>query len=176
MEKRLIVSKKYQLKYDYYALEDGNIYSETSNRNLSKHLDKDGYEKVRLISLDGRHTYSVHRLILESFNPIEDMEILQVNHIDGNKQNNRLNNLEWTTSKENIQHACKNGLRHNQTGENNNATKLTEESVKLIVELLLEKKLTQKEIGKQFGVSEDVIGVIKNKRNWKHLTKDINFN
>ena len=176
MKKQLIVSKKYQLKYDYYALDDGNIYSETTNRNLSKHLDKDGYEKVRLVSLDGRHTYSVHRLILESFNPVENMENLQVNHIDGNKQNNRLNNLEWTTCKENIRHACNAGLRHNQTGENNNATKLTEESVKLIIELLLERKFTQKEIGKQFNVSEDVIGAIKNKRNWKHLTENINFN
>ena len=37
-------------------------------------------------------------------------------------------------------------------------------------------KLTQKEIGKQFDVSEDVIGAIKNKRNWKYLTNNINFN
>lgn len=175
MKKQLIVSKKYQLKYNYYALEDGNIYSETSKRNLSKHLDKDGYEKVRLVSMDGRHTYSVHRLILESFNPVENMDILQVNHKDGNKQNNKLNNLEWTTCKENIQHACATGLRHNQIGENNNATKLTEKSVETIIALLLAKKLTQKEIGAQFGVSEDVIGAIKNKRNWRHLTEGINF-
>ena len=176
MKKQLIISKKYQLKYNYYALEDGNIYSETSGRNLSKHLDKDGYEKVRLVSLDGRHTYSVHRLILESFFPIENMENLQVNHLDGNKQNNSLSNLEWSTCQENINHACKNNLRHNQIGEYNNATKLTEENVKEIIEMLLSKQFTQKEIGKRFEVSEDVVGAIKNKRNWKHLTENINFN
>lgn len=176
MDKKLIISKKYQLKYNYYALEDGNIYSETSNKNLSKHLDKDGYEKVRLVSLDGRHTYSVHRLILESFNPVDNMELLQVNHKDGNKRNNNLTNLEWTTCAENIQHACNNNLRHIQKGENNNQAKLSENDVKEIIKLLLEKELTQKEIGLKFNVTEDAIGAIKNKRNWKYLTKDINFN
>nr|DAF58890.1 MAG TPA: LAC REPRESSOR HP62/DNA COMPLEX REGULATION, LAC OPERON, LAC [Siphoviridae sp. ctxMM9] len=41
---------------------------------------------------------------------------------------------------------------------------------------MLKKELTQKEIGKQFGVNEDVIGAIKNKHNWKYLTNNINFN
>lgn len=176
MNKKLIVSKKYELKYNYYTLEDGNIYSEKSNRNLSKHLDKDGYEKVRLVSLDGRHTYSVHRLILESFNPVDNMELLQVNHKDGNKRNNNLTNLEWTTCAENIRHACNNNLRHVQKGENNNQAKLSENDVKEIIKLLLEKELTQKEIGLKFNVTEDAIGAIKNKHNWKYLTKDINFN
>lgn len=176
MEKKLIVSHKYDLKYNYYAIEDGNIYSEYSKKMLSKQLDKDGYEKVCLVSKDGRHRYSVHRLILETFNPVENMLELQVNHIDGNKRNNSLKNLEWATCKENIKHACDTGLRHNQTGENNNATKLTEDNVKEIIKLLLEKKLTQKEIGKIYNVSEDVVGAIKNKRNWTHLTHNINFN
>ncbi len=175
MEKRLIVNSKYKLKYDYYALENGNIYSEKTNKILSKHLDKDGYEKVRLISEDGRHTYSVHRLILENFYPIDNMENLQVNHIDGNKQNNNLSNLEWVTSKENTIHAHKIGLK-NQKGEKNNASKLTEQDVKEIIELLLSKKYTQKEIGEKYGVCADAIGAIKNKHNWVYLTKDINFN
>lgn len=175
MEKRLIVSNKYQLKYDYYALEDGNIYSEKTNKILSKHLDKDGYEKVRLISEDGRHTYSVHRLILESFLPIENMENLQVNHIDGNKQNNNLTNLEWCTCHENNLHAHRIGLK-TQKGEKNNASKLTEDEVKEIIQLLLTKKYTQKEIGEKFGVCADTIGAIKMKHNWVYLTQDINFN
>ena len=176
MRRKLIVSNKYQLKYKYYALEDGNIYSSISKRNLSKHLDKNGYEKVRLVSKDGRHSYSVHRLILENFDPVEGMEDLQVNHIDGNKRNNALRNLEWVNCQENIKHACLNNLRHSQKGENNNAAKLTDEQVKCIIDLLLTKKYTQKVIGEKFGVSEDVVNAIKNKRNWKHLTKNIEFN
>lgn len=170
-----IVNNKYVLKYDYYATEDGKIYSKKTNKFLSVNEDKDGYIKVRLICEDSRHTFSVHRLVLETFNPIEDMDKKQVNHIDGNKKNNNLNNLEWVTCQENVEHACLNNLRHNQQGENNNATKLKESDVKQIIQLLLEKKYTQKEIGKKFNVSEDAVGAIKNKRNWTHLTKDIIF-
>nr|DAF58718.1 MAG TPA: homing endonuclease [Siphoviridae sp. ctxMM9] len=66
---------------------------------------------MRLISTDGaRHRYSVHRLVLENYNPVDGMETLQVNHIDGDKQNNNLNNLEWVTCQENILHAYKNNL------------------------------------------------------------------
>lgn len=175
MEKKLIINQKYQLKYSYYAIADGNIYSEISGRNLNKHLDKNGYEKVRLISEDGRHTYSVHRLILEAFCPVPNMELLQVNHIDGNKQNNQLTNLEWVTCSENQLHAYKIGLK-NQQGAQNNASKLTEQDVLEIIDLIQFKKYSLVEIGAMFNVSGDTIGAIKNKNNWTYLTKDINFN
>lgn len=171
-----IVSNKYELKYNYYATEDGNIYSEKSNKFLSYNEDKNGYLKVRLICKDARHTFSIHRLILETFNPVEGMETLQVNHKDGNKKNNKLSNLEWVTCQENISHACNNHLRHNQIGENNNAAKLKEKEVVEIIQLLLNKEKTQKQIGAIYNVSEDVVGAIKNKRNWTYLTKNINFN
>lgn len=171
-----INSNKYNFKYDYYATEDGKIYSQYSKKFLSKHLDKNGYEKVRLVCEDARHTFSVHRLILETFSPTNNMNTLQVNHKNGNKLDNNLDNLEWVSCQENIKHACDNKLRHDQKGANNNATKLTEENVKNIINLLLEKKYTQKQIGDFFNISEDVVGAIKNKRNWKYLTSNINFN
>lgn len=171
-----IVNCKYNLKYDYYANEDGSIYSSISNKTLSYQLDKNGYAKVQLSSVDGkRHRYSVHRLILENFNPIEGMENLQVNHIDGNKLNNKLNNLEWCTCSENQIHAYKTGLK-NQKGDKNNASKLTEEQVLEIINLLLSKQFTQKEIAFKYNVCEDTIGAIKRKKNWKYLTENIDFN
>lgn len=176
MKRKLIKNARYELKYNYYALEDGNIYSECTHKNLSWQKDKNGYAKVQMISTDGkRHRYSVHRLVLENFMPIENMENLQVNHIDDNKWNNNLANLEWVTASENSKHAYSIGLK-NQTGEHNNASKLTEENVKEIIEMLLSKKYTQAEIGKKFNVKADTIGAIKQKKNWKHLTENIDFN
>ena len=143
MEKRLITFCKRPLKYDYYISDDGKVYSKISNKILSTCLDKYGYEKVRLISIDDkRHLYSVHRLVLENFNPIDNMNNLQVNHIDGNKLNNNLNNLEWVTGKENTLHAHKLGLCKPQYGEYNPCSKLKEYQVKEIIELLLSHKYT----------------------------------
>lgn len=167
---------KYNLKFDYYANDNGTIYSEKTNKILSYQLDKDGYAKVQMMSDDGkRHRYSVHRLILENFCPIPDMDQFQVNHKDGNKLNNKLENLEWTTCSENNKHKYRIGLA-TQKGENNGASKLTEDNVKEIIQLLLSKKYTQKEIGQLYNVSEDCIGAIKQKKNWKYLTEYINFN
>lgn len=175
MTKKLITNCKYELKFNYYVQDDGKIFSERTNKILSVQLDKDGYEKVQMMSTDGkRHRYSVHRLVLENFNPIENMNKFQVNHIDGNKRNNNLSNLEWVTCSENLIHAHKIGLK-NQFGEHNNASKLTEEQVKEIINMLLEHKYIYGQIAEKFGVSDDTIGSIKRKENWKYLTENIDF-
>lgn len=57
------------------------------------------------VSLGKGNKHSVHRLVMITFSPIEEMEKLQVNHKDGNPTNNILNNLEWVTPSENIQHS-----------------------------------------------------------------------
>ena len=147
-----IVNCKYDLKYDYYANDNGSIYSAISNKTLSYQLDKDGYAKVQLSSTDGkRHRYSVHRLILENFQPVENMDKLQINHIDDNKLNNKLENLEWCDSSYNNTHAYKIGLK-SQAGDKNNASKLTEKEVLEIIDLLLSKQFTYKEIALKYGV------------------------
>lgn len=175
MQKKLITNCKYELKFNYYVQDDGKIFSERTNKILSVQLDKDGYEKVQMMSTDGkRHRYSVHRLVLENFNPIENMNEFQVNHIDGNKRNNNLSNLEWVTCSENQIHAHKIGLK-NQSGEHNNASKLTEEQVKEIINMLLEHKYTYGQIAEKFGVSDETIGSIKRKERWKYLTENVDF-
>ncbi len=171
-----IINCKYPLKFNYYANEDGSIYSETSNKTLNYQKDKDGYAKVRLMSIDGkRHRYSVHRLILENFSPIDNMSVMQINHKDGNKTNNRLENLEWATASENNSHKYKIGLA-TQQGEFNNNSKLTENQVLEIIVLLLSNEYTQKQIAEKFNVDVETIGAIKRKKNWKYLTKYIDFN
>lgn len=115
MERKLIKNCKYELKYNYYIQDDGYVYSGATNKILSTQLDKDGYAKVRMVDSDGnRHRFSIHRLVMENFKPVENMENLQVNHIDGNKQNNNISNLEWVTCEGNISHAIRMNLRADQ--------------------------------------------------------------
>ena len=85
----------------YATTKDGRIWSYKRKKFLMPCTDKDGYLKIVLYD-DSRKTVSVHRVILMTWNPVENMEKLQVNHKDENKKNNCLDNLEWMTCKENI--------------------------------------------------------------------------
>lgn len=73
-------------------------------------LDKGGYLKICLTdSKHKKHTIKIHRLVAENF--LDNIECKdQINHIDGNKLNNKVDNLEWCTQSENMQHAFKNNL------------------------------------------------------------------
>lgn len=87
----------------------GQIYSYRSNKILSPSKSKRGYLHVTFVKDNKRYDYRVHRLIAMTF--LENVENkAQVNHIDGNKLNNYLSNLEWVTAEENIQHAKDNNL------------------------------------------------------------------
>ena len=132
-------------------------------------IDKDGYYRVRLTLANGkRRNFPVHRLVLGMFSPINNMTELQVNHIDGNKHNNTLENLEWCTSKENIHHAMRIGLR-NDKGENNWGHKLSNEQVIYIRNLYKTKQYTEKQIAEQYNVHEETIGKIIRGITWKNL-------
>lgn len=175
MKQILIKNHKYDFKFNYYAREDGSIYSERTNKIMNPQPDKNGYQKVALTCSDGkRHRFSVHRLILENFNPIENMQELQVNHIDGDKTNNCLSNLEWCTGDENIAHAIKTGLR-NSAGSHNPAAKLNEEKVLIIVNKFREGKTTA-QIAREMEVSPSTIADIRKRRTWKSVTANLEFN
>ena len=72
--------------------------------------DEDGYPLVVLYSIYGNRTAHVHRLVAEAFIPNPD-NLPQVNHVDGNKHNNRVSNLEWCTNLENMRHSVRIGIR-----------------------------------------------------------------
>ena len=69
-----------------------------------------GYEIIGLHINGKKYNRRVHRLVLQTFEPIPNYESMTVNHKDGDKLNNGLDNLEWMTQKENINHAWETGL------------------------------------------------------------------
>lgn len=70
-------------------------------------FDNNGYYRIQLINEDKKQKKLIHRLVAEHFIPNPDNKP-QVNHIDLNTKNNDVNNLEWVTNQENVQHAIKN--------------------------------------------------------------------
>ena len=116
-----------------------------------------GYLVVAL-SKDGKvKQYKVHRLVLMTFNPVENMDKLDVNHKDGNKLNNNLDNLEWCTRSENINHSYQNGLQKVVTNPHGTFNVLNQEQLNRIYELHSE-GLTDKEIANIIGCSRELVG------------------
>lgn len=97
------------------------------------------------------------------FSPIENMENLQVNHIDGDKANNK---LEWYSASENQQHAFDMGLSKPRKGEKSNFSKLTDQDISLIF-ALRKKGLTQKAISEIIGCFRANIPYILNQKTWQ---------
>lgn len=168
---------------EYRIDQEGNVYSPylgwhivTPSILKGSKKGSGGYHRVSLSTTQGRKFLMVHRLMMETFSPAKDSEKLQVNHIDGNKSNNSLKNLEWCTQAENIQHSIKNGLRNNMPkGEQASCVKLSEKDVLEICILLQEKKLSLQQIGERYNVSRHTIFGIKRKKSWKWLTQNYNF-
>ncbi len=100
---------------------DGNTFyhftSEEPQVILKNWLTKKGYEKVQLSTITGKkRTPFVHRLVALAFIPNPENKP-QVNHIDGDKRNNQVINLEWVTNQENHNHKLKMGLNVSLSGD-----------------------------------------------------------
>lgn len=136
------------------------------SKELKPTIHSRGYLRVTLRSPEKSKDMFIHRLVAEAF--IENIENkLQVNHINGIKTDNRIENLEWVTSKENINHAFKNDLI-SRKGIKNSQSKLTELNILSIRKLIL-KGETHKEIASKYGVHNSIISNINLGKIWKHI-------
>lgn len=98
-------------KIDYLIYRDGNIYSPKAKRFLKFSTDSKGYKYLDLTHSNCKYRCpKVHRLIALAFIPNPN-KLPQINHIDGNKQNNNVKNLEWCTNLYNTKEAIRLGLK-----------------------------------------------------------------
>lgn len=154
----------------YFVNEFGEIYSYPKKtrkgvRKMLAHKNKNGYLSIDLCKNGNIKKYSLHRIIALAFlDNIENKE--QVNHINGNKHDNRIENLEWSTRSENQKHSIETGLR-SAKGEKNSQSKLTEIQVLNI----FNDKRTYNQISKDFKISISTISDIKRGHTWNHITK-----
>lgn len=162
---------------EYRIDKEGNVWTPYRGWSIMSHSITDkGYHRVGLMIGKQRKFFQVHRLVLEAFNPKEGSDKLQVNHIDGDKSNNNLNNLEWCNGSHNMQHSYDKQIHIPPYGEKAGGNILTQQQVLEICELIQSRTDSYAQIGKKYGVSKTAIFDIKRKKSWAWLTKDYNFN
>ena len=130
----------------------GNVWTYVNKKKPYKlvlMINKFGYCVVNLYIKHKPKQFRVNRLVAEAFIPNPD-NLPQVNHKDGDKLNNNVENLEWCTAKYNTDHAIATGLRIN-SGETFHSSKLKEKDVHKICKLLESNKYTAKQIPSKIG-------------------------
>jgi len=116
-------------------------------------------------------TKSIHRLVAQAF-VVNPKNLPMVNHIDGNKLNNHVSNLEWCDGSHNTKHAVDLGLilvPTNNRGEAHTFAKVTEQQVRKIRKAYADGGKTMKEIGAAFGIGRRTVGDIINRTTWKDV-------
>ena len=161
----------------YYVSNKGRIFTTSAHnkkdnptimrpaRSFNKRTNSFEYYKT---VMDGR-TVVVHRVVAQTWIPNPASKPF-INHKNGDKVDNRVENLEWCSASENTLHAYRTGLEKKQLGEKHHATHLTNEQVKQFKwEWANERKMTRKEYAKELGVSEATIKDIIRGRSWGWL-------
>jgi len=128
-----------------------------------------GYQRFCFNYKGRRYQRFAHVLVLEAFvGPCPPGMV--TNHKNGNKVDNRLENLEWVTQAQNVKHSLEVlGNSHSRPGEQHGCSKLTKEQVKHIRRMFASGKYTKTELAREFGVTGVLIGLIVRRQAWKHV-------
>lgn len=157
----------------YGASKDGRIISyarwRKPNPSVLKPWISRGYEMIKIQNNNkyDQKSVAVHRLIAMTYLVDWDKN-LTVNHIDGNKRNNHIDNLEMITNSENVKHAFRNGFNCFK-GQRANGSKILDEQALFIKEIFLSRLCSAKELASYFCVTEATIRNVANGKTFKHL-------
>lgn len=144
----------------YSITEDGKIYSHRQKKFMKPKPHIQGYYRIGLTKNGKQKFYRIHRLVAETFIENTDNKS-EVNHIDGVKNNNHFENLEWVTKSENEKHAYSTGLKKPIFGN----AKLTNKQAS-IIKRSLHFGTKGKDLAEIFGVSNQAVSDIKTNKRW----------
>lgn len=149
---------------NYSIDKEANIYSHITNKYLKPKVSKNGYLRVTLYHNNRRYEKYIHRIMMETFCPIIYGDRDEVNHIDSDKTNNKLENLEWCNRHENIKHSIKSGIysnKHYKIYPDDTIHEICKE---------LEKGVKDKYICRKFNIDQRYLSDIKNGKVRKNIS------
>lgn len=152
---------------NYGASSEGNIYRLSTKKFMSKIKAYDGYLDVRVCHNNIPKSVKYHVVVADAWLPYEEGKDF-INHINGDKSDSKVSNLERCTGAENQRHAIKTGLKSKAEDLYNSL--LTNENVHDICKLLSD-GITVKSLSEMYGVSKDVIRKIKDGSNYHSIRK-----
>ena len=149
----------------YFAHSEGLIWSQRSQKFIKPVVHRDGYHRLSICEEGSQLSRSIHRLVAIAHIPNPENK-REINHKNGDKADNRVENLEWCTRAENMQHARDNGFRTNlPKGEAHHKAKINEE----IVRAIRASTETGKVLGDRYGLNRNTVNGIKRGKTWKHV-------
>lgn len=151
-------------EYENYEVSTWGRVRNSSGKILKIKKNKRGYSRIILSKKCKHKSFFVHRLVALAFLPNPE-NLLQINHCDGNKENNKIDNLEWISFRENIIHAQVNLLL--AQGETHGNSKFKEEEILEIRKIY--KKGMGPELAKKYNVARQTITSIVRKKLWKNI-------
>ena len=146
--------------------QENNKKSENYNPDLL-------YRGVNLKVNDKEKLFYVHRIIASAFIPNPENKP-EVNHKDGNKGHNNVENLEWVTSSENQIHAFAHDLQKSRKGSKHHHVKINEKIAKEICELIINSDLSLREIASKTKSTYVIVTKINKGQRWKHVSSKFN--
>lgn len=145
----------------------GNIRNIKTKHIKSCRTNKGGYLRVTLYP--SGLTYTVHQLVARVWLSTTYVVGLEVDHLDSNKLNNTVNNLEWVTQQENIRRISERGRKANINGSNNPAATINED---IAYSIKYSFNLTNTEAAKQFNTSLSVVEKIRARDRWTSVVDE----
>lgn len=158
---------------EYAVTADGRVFSLNYRmkagrvQELAQARHPEGYMRVKAYGICKTSPTPVHRLVALAFIP-NPQGLPQVNHIDGDKGNNRVANLEWVTNARNQQHAHEIGIKVALRGSEHHGAVIDEDK-EAWIKRALRAGHTTKRITASFGVSKHIVHDIRRGKTWRHV-------
>lgn len=148
---------------------NGRIFSKITNKYLKPFINPRGYALVDINVYKKSYTRQVHRLVAIAFIP-NPHNLPTVNHKNGIKTDNHIENLEWMSQLDNVRHAWSTGLVKPRYGVDNPANVYSEDQIHAVCSLLELRNVSVSEISKRCNVNKTLIRDIKFRGKWKHIS------